>query len=86
MDSIGLGDFLANVIIGICLALSIGIFLFLTRKKNNFSWIWLSCSLNVTLFLYFIGSPSYIISIFTILIWPIINIILIIYYVRNKKQ
>lgn len=86
MDSIGLGSFLANAVIEILLLLSIGIFLFFVRRKNNFSWVWLSCSLNAISFLYFMGSASYIVSVVNILVWPIINIILIIWYVRNKNR
>ncbi|OGI20600.1 MAG: hypothetical protein A3J06_02265 [Candidatus Moranbacteria bacterium RIFCSPLOWO2_02_FULL_48_19] len=86
IDSIGLGDFLTNIVIGTSLLLSVGIFLFLVRKQKNISWIWLSCSLNAVSFLYFMGSASYIVSIFNIFIWPIINIILIFYYVRKKNQ
>ncbi len=86
IDSIGLGDFLANITVLTVLFLSGAIFLFLLRKKNPFSFVWLSCSLNVASFLYFMGSASYFISTFNIIIWPIINIILIVFYVRKKKQ
>lgn len=86
IDSIGLGDFLANMIVWLCLFLAVGVFLFLLRKKSLLSWVWLSCSLNVVAFLYFMGSVSYFISIFNIIIWPVINIILIVLYVRKKKQ
>ncbi len=86
IDSIGLGNFLANAIVLTALFLSVAIFLFLLRKKSLFSLTWLSCSLNVTSFLYFMGSTSYIISAFNIIVWPIINIILVVFYVRKKKQ
>lgn len=86
IDSIGLGDFLANIIVFTILFLSSGIFLFLLRKKNVFSFVWLSCSLNLASFLYFMGSVSYFISTLNIIIWPIINIILIVFYVYKKKQ
>lgn len=86
IDSIGLGGFLASVVISMAVLLSVIIFLFLIRKKSQFSIIWLSCSLNVIVFLYFMGSTSYFISTFNIIIWPIINLILIVLYVRKKKQ
>lgn len=86
IDSIGLGGFLASVVISMAVLLAVIIFLFLIRKKSQFSIIWLSCSLNVIAFLYFMGSTSYFISTFNIIIWPIINLILIVLYVRKKKQ
>ncbi len=86
IDSIGLGGFLASAVIFIALLLAIIIFLFLIRKKSRLSIIWLSCSFNVIAFLYFMGSTSYFISTFNIVIWPIINIILIMFYVHKKRQ
>ncbi len=86
IDSIGLGGFLASVVISMAVLLAVIIFLFLIRKKSQFSIIWLSCSLNVIAFLYFMGTTSYFISTFNIIIWPIINLILIVLYVRKKKQ
>jgi hypothetical protein len=84
IDSIGLGGFLADVVIGFCLLISVGIFSFLLHKKNNFSWIWLSISFNAISFLYFIGDASDSLTITNVFIWPVINIILIIWYVRKK--
>lgn len=86
MDSIGLGDSLASIIIGVCLSLSIGLFYFLIRKKSRYSLAWVSCSLNVISWLYFMGSTSYVISIFNIFIWPIINIILLIRLFLKKYE
>ena len=85
IDSIGLGDFLAGVIISLCLAISIGVFSILLYRKNYFSWIWLSISLNAISFLYFMGGASDILTAINIFIWPVINISLIIWYVRKKK-
>lgn len=85
IDSIGLGSFLARIVIGFCLVMSIGLFGFFFHKKNKFSWVWLSLSLNVTSFLYFMGDASDILTIINIFIWPIINICLIFWYVRKKK-
>ena len=86
IDSIGLGGFLASVVISMAVLLAVIIFLFLIRKKSQFSIIWLSCSLNVIAFLSFMGTTSYFISPFNIIIRPIINLILIVLYVRKKKQ
>lgn len=85
MDSIGLGDFLANFFIISVLVVSFLGFLFL-KKNRNLSFVWLSCSLNIVSLLYFIGTPSYLISIFNIIVWPIINIILIVWYVKKKNR
>ena len=86
IDSIGLGGFLASVVISMAVLLAVIIFLFLIRKKSQFSIIWLSCSLNVIAFLYIMGTTSYFISTFNIIILPIINLIHIVLYVRKKKQ
>ena len=86
IDSIGLGNFLANVITVFLLLIILIGFILLKKKSKNVSWIWLSCSLNITSFLYFMGDTSYIIPILNIFIWPVINIILIIWYVRSKKH
>lgn len=86
IDSIGLGDFLANWFIVFLILVSFAIFIFLKKNKNNLSLVWLSCSLNVVAFFYFMGSVSYLISTFNIFIWPTINLILIALYVRKKKQ
>jgi len=84
MDSIGLGDFLANGIIMLLLAFSVFIFLLFKKRSQSAALIWLSCSLNIVSILYFMGAPSYFVSIFNIFVWPVINIVLIAWYVRKK--
>lgn len=86
IDSIGLGGFLANTVISISLLLSLVFFLSLVRKKRELAWIWLSCSFNAVAFLYFMGSVSRLVSLFVVVVWPILNITFIILYVRKKKQ
>lgn len=84
MDSIGLGDFLANVVVlSVLLVSFVGFFFF--KRNRILSLIWLSCSLNVASLLYFMGASSYIISISNIIVWPLINIILIVWYAWKKK-
>lgn len=85
IDSIGLGSFLASMVIGFCLVVSIGLFGFLFYKRQKLSWVWLSISLNGVSFLYFMGGISDILTVINFFIWPIIDIILIIWYVRKKK-
>ena len=85
MDAIGLGDYFANVvIISALMASLVGMFFFRNNRKALLAW--LSCSLNAISFLYFLGAVSYLISIFNIVVWPLINLALIIRYVRTRKK
>lgn len=86
IDSIELGSFFANIFIGFLLFL-VSIEFIILRKYNKYIvWIWLSCSLNIISILYFLGDTSYVIPVVNVFIWPVINIILIIWYVKNKKH
>jgi hypothetical protein len=85
MDAIGLGGFLANATYTILITvIFIGAVFFGFTNKRILP-IWLSLLLNVLFFLYFLGSRYYYASFFTVLIWPLINIYLIINY-RTKKK
>lgn len=87
IDSIGLGGFLAHAIVLFSLGVTfLGWVIFYKMGYQYASKLWLSCSLNVTAFLYFLGTTSYIISIFCLVLWPIINLFLIIWYVWKKKR
>jgi hypothetical protein len=87
IDSIGLGAAIANLIYLIILAIAtVGGVFFLVIRKKFLSLIWLSILLNLLSFLYFMGIRN--ISIFSInyIIWPILNIILIVYYINSNKK
>lgn len=82
-------------ILGFLLIVAVIVFLVtLSLSKNKkLSLIVLSCGLNGAFFLIaFFGSGAFFIydtlwlAKFSLFIWPIINIIFIIWYVRNKKH
>ena len=90
MDSIGLGEFLANGIIIFSLGISfLGWVLLYKFGRRYASNVWLSCSLNVTAFLYFLGTTSFPVTLISTILWPIANVILLLYgmvlfYQKNK--
>jgi hypothetical protein len=85
MDSIGLGNFLENILVVFLLIITIILFLIVFVKKEYFkSIIFLSVGLNIISLLFFWGDSGWI-NYFNFLAWPIINIFLIICYVQRKK-
>lgn len=90
MDSIGLGEFLANGIVIFSLGISfLGWVLLYKFGRRYVGNVWLSCSLNVSVFLYFLGTASFLITLISTILWPIANVILLLYgmvlfYRKNK--
>lgn len=85
MSAIGLGDFLETIIISfIFLILVIILIILLKNKKYFISLLISSIFLNLISFLFFLGESAYL-SYINVFFWPIINIFLIIYYVRKEK-
>ena len=86
MDSIGLGGFLANIVVIAGLGISFVVFVWMRKNNKPISLIWLSCSLNVVSFFYFMGTVSYYLSIFNIVVWPLVNAFLVAYNLLYKKD
>ncbi|MCK9378671.1 MAG: hypothetical protein M0P97_00820 [Candidatus Moranbacteria bacterium] len=85
IDSIGLGEFIANWV-AVILLVVIFVSVFIFYKKNKFKGLLIgSIFLNILSYFYFIGTSSYAVFIFNVLIWPIINIILIVKYFKSNK-
>lgn len=87
IDSIGLGEVVANLLYCAILATAvIGSMTFLIIRKKFLALIWLSIFLNFLSFLYFLGTIHYIFLNFSLFIWPIFNILLIIHYIRTRLK
>ena len=87
IDSIGLGETIANLVYLLILFMAIiGSILFLIFRKKVIAIIWLSVFLNFLSFLYFLGTIHYTFLNLTVFIWPILNILLIIYYIKTKPK
>ena len=87
IDSIGLGASIANLIYCTILFIAIaGGMIFLIVRKKILALIWLSIFLNLLSILYFLGMRSPFVFFPNFLIWPIINIFLIVYYARTSAK
>jgi hypothetical protein len=90
MDDIGLGRALASVLYLFILFITItgaGLLIFLKKKK--FAFWWVSVMANVFAFLHFLGDSStvgWIIRVFSIIAWPIINIAWLLDLVRGVRR
>lgn len=87
IDSIGLGEAIANLIYFLILGIAvIGGGIFLLFRKKILALTWLSIFLNLFSILYFLGIRSPFIFLLNFLIWPILSIILIVYCVRTSPK
>ena len=85
LDSIGLGETIANFIYFAILIVGIIIsFLFMLKKKILLGILIVSCTLNLFLFLYFLGRFNQWLAYLIIYIWPIINILLLFFLIFNS--
>lgn len=85
IDDIGLGAFLANIILWVlAIITSFGSIVFLWRKKKLLSFLWLSIWLNITFYFYFLGADIYWLQILLIFIWPAVNIVFIAVWIWNS--
>lgn len=87
IDSIGLGEIIANLIYYAILVIALtGSIIFLSIKKKFLALIWLSIFLNLLSFLYLLGTRDLFIFLLNYILWPIINIFLIVYYTKIKLK
>jgi hypothetical protein len=87
MDDIGLGEFLANIVfatLGVIALIGYSLFFYFNRKLAGF--IWVSVMANIFSFLYFMGSLQTVVIVFSMFVWPLINVALIIFaFMRRNK-
>lgn len=78
MDSIGLGVYLANLftIVYVTAVLFVGVIFYL-KKKKTLAFFWTSFLLNIIFYLYFAGGIYPTLEIIGLIIWPTLNIILL---------
>jgi len=87
IDSIGLGEAIANLIYWAILIIAvIGGAIFLAARKKLLSLIWFSVFINLLSFSYFLGARNLLAFLINYIIWPIINILLIIWYARAGRK
>ena len=91
MDDIGLGQALANMLYLFILFIAIaGAGAFLMIKKKSLAFWWVSVSANVFSFLFFLGDSTligWLIRIFSMVGWPVINLFwlgMIVFAPKNK--
>lgn len=88
LDDIGLGAAIANAVYAILFVIAIvGSLIALLFHKKLFSLVWFLVVLNVFLILYslgMLGMLGVLLRFSTMIILPIINIVLIIYYLKQK--
>lgn len=87
IDSIGLGEAIANLIYSSILIFAvIGSVVFLLFRKKMLALIWLSVFLNLLSVLYFLGARSPFVFLANFIFWPILNIFLIVYYAKTNPK
>ena len=91
IDSIGLGEFVANAIsLFILMSALVGGFLMFYFKRKYIAIVWISILLNILSSFYFLGVSLYMMPVINFFIWPIVNIVLIIIltvkYLKSKKK
>jgi hypothetical protein len=87
IDSIGLGEAIAKLVYFSILAIAaIGSLIFLLFRRKIIALIWLSVFLNLFSILYFLGIRNPFVFLFNLFIWPILNIVLIVYYAKTSPK
>ncbi len=90
VDSIGLGQAIANVIYLVLLVVAVGGSLVaLTFGRKFFAFLWISILFNILVFLVslgMLGDTGVFLRIIAIIAWPFLNIFLIYKFLTLKKK
>jgi len=90
MDDIGLGGALANILYLFLLFITVTVAgVLLAKKKNKWALWWVSVMLNLFTYLYFLGNSTligWLLRVFSIVAWPIINVAWAICLIVNRRK
>ena len=87
VDSIGLGEFLANfIILFLGLIGLIGYFILAHFRHKYAGFLWISVLFNAFIFLYFMGTLHTYVLNFSIYVWPVINLASAIFLFLKPKK